>query len=129
MEVDIPEVMIEQEIDGMVRNFEQQLSQQGLNLEQYAQFTGGSIDDLKESMREDAIARVQTGLLFDAVKEAESIEATEEDIQKEFEKFAEAQDKTVDEIKELLGGNDEYIKDSIVSRKTVDFLVDNANIK
>jgi trigger factor len=129
MEVDIPEVMIEQEIDGMVRNFEQQLSQQGLNLEQYAQFTGGSVEDLKESMREDAIARVQTGLLFDAVKEAESIEATEEDIQEEFEKFAEAQDKTVDEIKELLGGNDDYIKDSIVSRKTVDFLVDNANIK
>ncbi|HKL42217.1 MAG TPA: trigger factor [Clostridia bacterium] len=129
MEVDIPEVMIEQEIEGMVRNFEQQLSQQGLNLEQYAQFTGGSVDDLKESMREDAITRVQTGLLFDAVKEAESIEATEEDIQEEYEKFAEAQDKTVDEIKELLGGNDDYLKDSIVSRKTVDFLVDNANIK
>jgi trigger factor len=129
MEVDIPEVMIEQEIEGMVRNFEQQLSQQGLNLEQYAQFTGGSVDDLKESMRDDAITRVQTGLLFDAVKEAESIEATEEDIQEEFEKFAEAQNKTVEEIKDLLGGNDDYIKDSIVSRKTVDFLVDNANIK
>jgi len=129
MTVDIPEVMVEQEIEGMVKNFEQQLSQQGLNLEQYAQFTGGSVDDLKEGMRDDALLRVQTGLLFDAVKKAESIEASEEDIQKEFEKFAEAQDKTVEEIKELLGGNDDYLKDSIVSRKTVDFLVDHADIK
>lgn len=129
MEVDIPEVMIDQEVEGMVRNFEQQLSQQGLSIEQYAQFTGGSLDQLKESMRKDAKVRVETGLLFDAVKNAENIEATEEDLNEEYEKFAEAQDKTVEEIKALFGGNDDYIKDSIVSRKTVDFLVDNAVIK
>jgi len=129
MEVEIPEVMVDQEVEDMVNNFEQQLSQQGLNIEQYAQFTGGSLDDLKASMRKDALIRVETGLLFDAVVTAENIEATEEDLEEEYKKFADAQDKTVDEIKALFARNPEYLKDSIVSRKTVDFLVDNANIK
>ncbi|MDM8534320.1 trigger factor [Clostridiaceae bacterium HSG29] len=129
MEVEIPEVMVDQEVEDMVNNFEQQLSQQGLNIEQYAQFTGGSLDDLKASMRKDALIRVETGLLFDAVVTAESIEATEEDLEEEYKKFADAQDKTVEEIKTLFARNTDYLKDSIVSRKTVDFLVDNANIK
>ncbi len=129
MEVEIPEVMIDQEVEDMINNFEQQLAQQGLNIEQYAQFTGGSLDDLKASMRKDALIRVETGLLFDAIVAKENIEATEEDLEEEYKKFAEAQDKTVEEIKELFSRNTDYLKDSIVSRKTVDFLVDNANIK
>ncbi|MEA1976054.1 MAG: trigger factor [Bacillota bacterium] len=129
MEVDIPEVMVNQEVEDMIRNFENQLSQQGLSIDQYAQFTGGSLDDLKESMRKDALIRVETGLLFDAVIKAENIEVTEEDLNEEYLKFAEAQEKTVEEIKLIFAKNEDYIKDSIVSRKAVDFLVDNANIK
>jgi len=129
MKVEIPEVMVDQEVEDMVNNFEQQLSQQGLNIEQYAQFTGGSLDDLKASMRKDALIRVETGLLFDAIVVAENIEATEEDLEEEYKKFADAQEKTVEEIKALFARNPEYLKDSIVSRKTVDFLVENANIK
>ncbi len=129
MEVDIPEVMVNQEVEDMIKNFENQLSQQGLSIDQYAQFTGGSLDDLKESMRKDALIRVETGLLFDAVIKAENIEATEEDLNEEYLKFAEAQEKTVEEIKAVFAKNEDYIKDSIVSRKAVDFLVDNANIK
>jgi trigger factor len=129
MEVDIPEVMVDQEVEDMINNFKQQLSQQGLDIDQYAQFTGGTVDDLKEGMRKDALIRVQTGLLFDAVVKEENIEATEEDLDAEYSKFAEVQEKTVEEIKEIFAKNEDYIKDSIVSKKTVDFLVDNANIK
>ncbi|MGM0379124.1 MAG: trigger factor [Bacillota bacterium] len=129
MEVEIPEKMVEAEIDGMMKNFERQLSQQGIDMDTYAQMTGGDLDELKENMRPDAVKRVQTGLLFDALKKEENIEATEEEINEEYKKFAEAQDKEVEEIKEMLGGNDDHIKDSIVSRKTVDFLLDNAEIE
>ena len=129
MEVDIPEVMVDQEVEDIIKNLENQLSQQGLSIDQYVQFTGGSLDDLKESMRKDAVIRVETGLLFDAVIKAENIEATEEDLNEEYLKFAEAQEKTIEEIKAVFAKNEDYIKDSIVSRKAVDFLVDNANIK
>lgn len=129
MEVDIPEVMVEKEIDGMLREFEMQLSQQGYSIEQYAQLTGGSTDSLRESVKKDATIRVETGLLFDAIKDAEKIEATDEEVEAEYAKYAEAQNSTIEEIKTLLGNNVAYIKDSIESRKTVDFLVDNADVK
>lgn len=129
MEVEIPEKMVEAEIDGMMKNFERQLSQQGIDMDTYAKMTGGDLDELKDNMRPDAVKRVETGLLFDALKKVEDIEATEEEINEEYQKFADAQDKEIEEIKEMLGGNDDHIKDSIVSRKTVDFLLENAEIE
>lgn len=129
MTVEIPEVMIEQEIDGMFRNLERQLSQQGLNMDQYLQFSGKEKEDMKAEMREDAKKRVETGLLFDAIKEAEEFDVTEEELNEEYSKYAEMQDKSIEEIKELLSAQEAQIKDSIISRKLVDFLIDNAEIK
>ncbi len=133
MTVQIPEVMIEVEIDGMLNDFDQQLKMQGLSLEQYLQFTGGSDQALREQMKEDALARVKTGLLIDAVAEAEAVEVNEEDIEKEIERIAELQDRDLDEIKALFEGPKgetlrQNLKENLQSKKTVDLLVDNATI-
>ena len=127
---DIPEVMFETEIDGMIRDFDQQLKYQGMSLDLYLQYTGQDINSMKDQMKEEAEARVKTSLAIEAIKTLENIEATEEEIENEFEKIAEVQKKSVEEIKKAFGGESlEYIKSTIESRKVVDMLVENANFK
>ena len=78
--------MINTELDRMVREFEQRLSQQGMNLELYYQFTGTDADKLKEQMKEDA-QNVRINLVLEAIIEAENIEVTEEEVTAEVEKW------------------------------------------
>lgn len=124
-EIDIPEAMIDTELDRMVREFEQRLSQQGMNLELYYQFTGTDADKLKEQMKEDAQKRVRINLVLEAIIEAENIEVTEEEVTAEVEKMAEMYGMPVDAIKQALGSVDALAEDLKV-RKAVDFLVENA---
>ncbi|WP_412036251.1 trigger factor [Bacillus pacificus] len=124
-EIDIPEAMIDTELDRMVREFEQRLSQQGMNLELYYQFTGIDADKLKEQMKEDAQKRVRINLVLEAIIEAENIEVTEEEVTAEVEKMAEMYGMPVDAIKQALGSVDALAEDLKV-RKAVDFLVENA---
>lgn len=127
--VDIPEKMIDAEVDGMLYDFDQQLRYQGLSLDQYVQFTGGSVEDLKGQMREDALMRVKTTLVIEKVKEQETIEVTEADIEEELKKVAEMQKRDLEEVRTLFGkDNFEYLKGNLKSRKTVDFLVENAKL-
>ncbi|EDZ57125.1 trigger factor [Bacillus cereus H3081.97] len=124
-EIDIPEAMIDTELDRMVREFEQRLSQQGMNLELYYQFTGTDADKLKEQMKEDAQKRVRINLVLEAIIEAENIEVTEEEVTAEVEKMAKMYGMPVDAIKQALGSVDALAEDLKV-RKAVDFLVENA---
>lgn len=128
MEADIPEIMIEAETDNMLKDFDFQLRYQGLDLEKYVQFSGTSIDELKEQMKDDAGKRVRTQLTIEAVSKEENIEVTDEDIEKEYEKIAEAQNSTIDKVKKMYGQNVDYLKESILSRKTVDYLVEQAKL-
>ncbi|GAB6107916.1 trigger factor [Fusibacter bizertensis] len=127
--VEIPEKMIATEVDGMLKEFDQQLKSQGLSLDQYVQFTGGTFDALKEQMKPDALARVKTGLVIEKVMSQEAIEATDEDVEAELAKIAEMQKRDLEEIRNLFKqDNFEYLKSNLKSRKTVDFLVDNAKL-
>ncbi|GAU78248.1 trigger factor [Fusibacter sp. 3D3] len=127
--VEIPEKMVDTEVEGMLREFDQQLRQQGLSLEQYVQFTGGKLEDLKVTMREDALARVKTGMVIEKVMEQEAIEATDEDVDVEIDKIAEIQKRDQEEVRKLFAkDNYEYLKSNLKSRKTVDFLVDHAKL-
>jgi trigger factor len=125
--VEIPAKMIESEIDGMIKEFDQQLRYQGLSMDQYVQFTGGNIDALREQMRTDALARVKTSLVIEKVMVQENIEVNEADVDAEIEKIAEMQKRDASEIRKLFEkDNYDYLKSNLKSRKTVDFLVDNA---
>lgn len=127
--VEIPEKMVDTEVEGMLREFDQQLRQQGLSLEQYVQFTGGNLDELKVTMREDGLARVKTGLVIEKIMEQEAIESTDEDVEAELDKIAELQKRDKEEIRKLFAqDNYEYLKSNLKSRKTVDFLVDHAKL-
>lgn len=127
-EVDIPDVMIEREVDRMIQNLEQQLSMQGMTLEMYKQTMGDDADDLRESFREEAEKRVKTSLVLDAIAEEEKIEVTEEDVDEEVERLAELYNRPVDEIRKIFAGeaNIESLKGEIKIRKTLEHLVSNS---
>ncbi|WP_025949396.1 trigger factor [Geobacillus thermocatenulatus] len=126
-EMDIPEVMIKNETDRMLREFDQRLHMQGLNLQLYYQFSGQDEASLREQMKEDAEKRVRAALTLEAIAKAENIEVTDEEVNKELEKMAEAYKLSVDKLKELLGSLD-GVKEDLKWRKTVDFLVEHSKV-
>ncbi len=128
MTAEIPDQMVEAEIDGMLQDFEYQLRYQGLELDQYLQFSGTTMQEMREKMQDDALVRVRTSLTLETVSKKENIEVTEEDLEKEFERLAEMQGQSVEDVKKLFGSQTEYMKASIETRKTVDFLVENAKL-
>ena len=128
-EIDIPEVMIENEVDRMLREFEQRIQQQGMTLEMYTQFSGQDEDQLKEQMREDAGKRVQTNLVLEAIYDQEGLEVTDEDVEKEFESMANMYQMEVEQIKQMLGGNVDMLKEDLKFTKAIDFLLENSIVK
>ncbi len=123
-EVEIPEVMIENETNRMLQEFEQRLSQQGMNLELYFQFSGQDEAALKGQMKEEAQGRVRVNLTLEAIAEAENLEVTDEEVDAELEKMAGMYNMTVDNIKAALGGVGS-LKGDLKLQKAVEFLVEN----
>lgn len=123
--VDIPEAMINTEVDRMVKDFEQRLSQQGMNLELYFQFTGQTEETLRGQMQEDAASRVKTNLVLEAIQIAENIEASDADVDAELEKMAAMYSMEVEKLRGMLG-SPEALKADLAMQKTVEFLVENA---
>jgi len=128
MTADVPDQMIESEIDGMLQDFEHQLRYQGLDLEKYLQFSGSTMQEMREQMQDDALVRVRTSLTLETISKQENVEVTEEDLEAEFARLAEQQDQSIEEVKKMFGAQTEYMKASIETRKTVDFLVENAKL-
>jgi trigger factor len=123
-EVEIPEVMIETEVNRMLQEFEQRLQMQGMNLELYFQFSGQDENALRGQMKEEAANRVRVNLTLEAIAKAENLEVTDEDVTAELEKMAGMYNMTVDSIKQALGGV-EGIKGDLKLQKAVNFLVEN----
>jgi trigger factor len=124
-EIDVPEVMIENETDRMLREFEQRLQMQGMNLDLYYQFSGQDEAALREQMKEDAEKRVRTSLTLEAIAKAENIKVTDEEANEELEKMAELYNTPVENIKKMLGNNLDGVKEDLKIRKTIEFLVEN----
>lgn len=124
-EVDIPQILIENEVNRMMQEFEQRLQAQGMNLELYFQFSGQDEDALKEQMKEDASKRVKYNLTLEAIAKAENIEVTDEEVDAEVAKMAEMYNMPVDSIKQALGSVD-GLKEDLKVRKAIDFLVENS---
>ncbi len=104
--IDIPEAMVNTELDRMVSEFAQRIQQQGLDLQTYFQISGQDETQLREQMKDDAEQRVKTNLTLTAIAEAEKIEATDEDIDKELEKMSKQFNISVEDIKNTLGNTD-----------------------
>jgi trigger factor len=123
-EIEVPDAMVDTELDRMMNEFEQRLQMQGMNLELYFQFSGQNEDVLREQMKEEAANRVRVNLTLEAIAKAENIEATDEDVENELENMAKVYNMTVDNIKKALGGVS-GLKADLQLKKAVDFLVEN----
>lgn len=124
-EIDIPEVMIEKQIDSMVRDFEMQLMYQGLKLEGYLEHYKKSMEEFRDGLRSEATERVRTQLTLEKVSQVEGITASEEELDKELEEMAKRYKmEDIEKFKKSMGEDElNYIRESIIIRKTVDFLV------
>ncbi|AZV90097.1 trigger factor [Bacillus amyloliquefaciens] len=123
-EADVPQAMIDTELDRMLKEFEQRLQMQGMNLELYTQFSGQDENALKEQMTEDAAKRVKSNLTLEAIAQAENLEVTDEEVEAELTKMAEAYNMPVENIKQAIGSTD-AMKEDLKVRKAIDFLVEN----
>ncbi len=126
MEVEIPEVMVENQIDSYLNDMKYRIESQGLSFDQYMQFTGMSVDALREQMRPQAEKGAKVALLIENVAKAEGIQATDEDLDEEIKKLAEGYGMEEDKVREIVMGNADAIKQDIEFRKTVKMLVDSA---
>jgi len=127
--INIPEVMFEHEIDRMLKEFEQQIASQGMNLEIYCQITGMPMEKLRETFVKDAEFRVKGNLVLEAIANKEGIDVTEQEVDSEIEAIAESYKKDYQEIKNIIISRDpnfEGIKADLILRKTVDFLLENS---
>ncbi len=128
--VDIPQVMIDAQVNIMLRDFDYQLRYQGLNLEAYLKYMNMDIEKLKESYLEVAKGRVKSQLVLEKIAEAEAVAATEEDLNEEIEKTAKQYNQDLEKFKKTLKDDEiEYIKDGIIIQKTIDFLVESSVAK
>ena len=128
-EVEVPEAMVQHQIDNMLMELNYQLQYQGLNLEQLLQMTGRGLDELREERRADAERLVKSSLVLEAIAEKENVEANDADVDAELEKMAAMYNMEVGKIKSSLRETDiEDIKGQIKIRKTLDLLVENATI-
>ena len=125
--VDVPAVMVEKEVDKMVKNLEQRLQYQGLSLEQYFQFTGTDADKMREYMRENARTKVKVDLVLEAIEKAEKFEATEEEIREKAKEVAKMYSAQEDEkmVDLLLQSQAAALKADVVTNKTMKFLLEN----
>lgn len=126
-EVEIPQGMINTEVDRMIQEFGQRLQAQGMNLELYYQFSGQNEQALREQMATDAESRVRVSVVLEAIGQAENIEVSEEDINAEVEKMTAQFGMTNEQILTALGGT-KVLENDIRTQKTVELLVENAKI-
>ena len=119
--------MVDTQVNRMVEDFAQRLQQQGLSVEQYFQYTGMTADKIMEEMKPEAVKRIQSRLVLEAVVKAENIETSEEDFEAELKKMAETYKMELDQIKQFTADADkETIKKDIAVQKAAKLVVDAA---
>ena len=125
--MEIPDAMVETQQRQLLQDYAQRMQAQGISMEQYMQFTGLTSQALMEQVKPQALKRIQSRLVLEAVVAAENLTATEEDFEEEVKTMAEIYQMEADKVKELLGENGKkQVLDDICVKKAVEFVVDNA---
>jgi trigger factor len=123
--INIPQEMVNAEAERMIQDTEQRLSQQGITLDLYLQYTGGTREGLLEQLSGDALKRIRYNLTLEAIANVEGIEATADEVANQMEEIAKAYNVTVEQVK-MAFPNTADIENEIKVRKAVDFLVEQA---
>ena len=126
-EIEVPAVMIQNEIENMLYDMNQSLSAQGLGLKQYLEWTGKTVDELREETKPDAEKRIRTRVLLKNVIRMENLEVAEEEIRELMEDFGKQYGMDVEQVKEMAGSETEnYFREDAQTKKAIDWLFDNA---
>ncbi|MGI6727652.1 MAG: trigger factor [Anaerovoracaceae bacterium] len=129
-EVDIPRVMVETQLDDMLREFDQQLRYQGMDIKKYFEYLNKDIQEFRSELEPEAYKKVKTKILVEAVAKAENLVASEEDIEKELAAMAKQYNMEVEKLRTAVGGEGLfYLEQDIKNRKAVDFMFENAIIE
>ena len=124
--MDIPDAMIDTQCDTMIEEFAQRIAQSGLSMDQYLQFSGMTVDKLREQVRPEATTRIQSSLVLEQIAKDENIEITDEDIDAEIEKMAKAYGMEADKLKEYMGESEKKsMKNDLAIQKAVELEMDN----
>ena len=125
--MEIPDAMVDTQVRNMADDFARRIQSQGLTVDQYFQFTGMTAEKMMEDMKPQALKRIQTRLVLEKVAEVENIQPTEEEVNEEISKMAEAYKMEADKLKELLGERElEQMKKDMAVQKAVTVIADAA---
>ncbi len=126
-QMDIPDPMIEAQTEQMLNNFANRMQSQGLTMDQYMQFTGTTVDQLKEQMKPQAVKTIQTRLVLEKIAEVENIQVSDEKLDEEITKMAETYKMEVDKLKELMGEEEKKtMREDIAVQEAVTLLAEAA---
>lgn len=121
--VDIPDAMIDREVEQMIQEQSQQMRYQGIELEQYLGYIGQTMDAFREQLRDAASRRILMSLVIEAVAKAENIEASEEEVEAEIERLAGMYQMKAEDLKSrMLGDDDNFVKENVIRQKAVELL-------
>ena len=127
--IEAPATMVADEMDRMIQELEQQMRYQGLNIQQYLQFTGSTLDDFRNEIKPEAEKRVATRIVLRSIGEVENVEVTDEDLDKELQRMSEAYNTDPENIKKMLGEeNLAFFRKDIALTKVMDMLYNEAKI-
>lgn len=123
--MELPDAMIDTQCENMINQFAQQMAQQGLSMDQYLQFSGLTLDQLKEQVRPDAITRIKSSLVLEQIAKEENIEITDADVDAEIEKMATMYNMEADKLKEYMGEDEkENMKQDLAVQKAVELITE-----
>ncbi len=126
-EMELPDAIVLTRADEIINQFAQQLAQQGLSMDQYMQYAGTDIDQLRDSVRPEAVTRIKNQLVIDAIAKAENIEITDAEVEEELKKMAEMYNMELDKLKGYMTEEEtENMKLDLASQKALDLVYDNA---
>ncbi len=125
-EMEIPDAMLDYQVENMINDFANNMAQQGLSLQQYMQFTGMTMDAFRDQVRPDALARTQSSLVLEAIAKAEKLEASDADVDAKLEDMSKQYGMELDQLKNLVGDAEkESMKKDIAIEKAIELIMDN----
>ena len=125
--VDIPQPMVERQIDQRINEMEMRMRYQGLKLEDFLKYTGQTLEQIRANYEEGAKRQVLAEVVLDAIREAEGIDATDEEVDAEIAKYAESAEKSAEDIKKTLSDADmDYFREMVKTQKVIDMIVSSA---
>ncbi len=124
--MELPKAMVDTQCETMVEEFAQRIQQSGLSMDQYLQFSGMTLDKLKEQVRPEAVSRIQGSLVLEQIAKEENIEVSDDDINAEIEKTAKMYNMEADKLKEYMSDDDKKsMSNQIKIQKAVELVMDN----